>query len=116
MYVLNASSASWWLKVVVHLAAGPVLGGHVIEVVACLEIPPDGFVLGKGRRFLDRRVCRMLPLVAHPCRCILLDISPRDGIADIDRADRRVILQGLRGEDGPDAPFLQLSVGGRKGN
>ena len=95
-------------EVVVHLPAGPVLGGHVIEVVACLEIPPDFLVFGKGRRFLDRRVCSMLPLVTHPRGCVLLDIGPRYGIVDIDRSDRRVIIKGLCGQGGTDAPFLQL--------
>jgi len=87
-------------EVVVHLAAGAELGGHVVEVVTCCEIPPDRFVFGKGCRLLDRRVRCMLPLVSHPRRCILLDICPRDGIMDIDRANRWILKQGLGGQNG----------------
>ena len=95
---------------------GHVLGGHVEEVVAGLQVPPvlfeaavvaEAYALGHAVELVDGLV---LQLVAHPCRNIAGLVGVADGVHDNERVDGFELGDGIGG-----CPELYAALGGHAG-
>ncbi len=107
-------------EVLVHVAVGPVLRAHVVEVVRGLELAPGVDKAGVFRRLhglldvVDRLERRVLDGVALPGRKVSFGVGPRDRrVYVVGRVFGVPFLHDLAGRAGADAAGGEL-VGERR--